>query len=576
MRTALFLILCCAATLKAHTQDAQPVDAPPVPPSPVQQAQAAQTFDRAPATLHGFVRNAVTGEGIPRAWVRIEGDADAGALTDGDGRFEISGISAGQQAIDVTKPGFFVAGDAASPENATPPHNVFVAADMPDVVFTLAPTSAIRGLIDLSTGEPAEGIQVGLLRRVVADGRAVWQAAGYSKTRSDGAYRFGDLRGGQYKLYTTPAFDSDPVTTLVAPGKAAAAERWGYAGVYYPDTRDPSGAASITLAGGSDVQANFTLAREPFQTVSISVVVPQSGAQSGAMFRDAGNVSADVTDGSGHQLLYPAQYDANAHTIQAALPDGSYAIFVTSIPVTVGGGILVGEADFSVAGRAITNLRVALTPAAPSPVQVTVLRSGAEAQPSLAGQVAVMLSPVQSMGGAVMAQYAAGRADGPLAPSYMAPGAYWAHTFISGNGLCESSFTAGGASLGREPLTIGFAGATAPMELTLRDDCAHLTLQLPENLLTPQAGEEKHYTVFAVPDFDFTWDISPVVLRPSSGGSVTLNDFTPGSYHVYTFEGDANLEYHNPSALQALPNPGQAVMLSPGATASLLLEAPAQ
>jgi hypothetical protein len=592
MRAVFLLILCCTAALQAHTQDTPPFGAAPAPADQAPQTPAPQTLDHTPATLHGFVRNAVTGEGIPRALVRIEGDADTGALTDGDGRFEISGISVGPQAVDVLKPGFFntaFAGNAEAPAGVSgPPHNVLVAADMPDVIFALAPTCTIRGRIDLSTGDPAEGIEVGLVRRVVTDGRAVWQASGFTKTRSDGTYRFGGLADGAYTLYTTPTLDSEPVATLVANGKAAAAQRWGYASIYYPDSRDPSGASVIPVSNGSDVQANFTLIREPFQTVSIAVLTPQPGAAAHA----AGSDSAELTDGAGHQLPYPTQYDANAHTIQAALPDGTYSIVVTAasamqklqmadgspvLSTNAGSGILVGEADLSVAGHAIPNLRVPLTPAASSPIQVSVLRSAEATAPSGTEQVAVMLSPATgSMGGAVMGQYASGTTDGPLESTYMAPGQYWVHTFISGRGLCESSFTAGGASLGREPLTIGFAGATAPMQLTLRDDCAHLALSLPANLLETGAGEEKYYTVFVVPDFDFTWDIAPIVLRPSSGGSFTLDNLTPGSYHVYTFAGEANLEYHNPDALQALSNPGQTITLSPGATANLVLEAPAQ
>lgn len=591
MRAVFFLILCCAAALPAHAQDTVPIDTIPPPAS-----QTPQTLDRTPATLHGFVRNAATGEGIPRALVRIEGDAETGALTDGDGRFEIDGVSVGPQAVQVLKPGYREAGSVAAgtPDADTAvgdlaggrEHNIRVAVEMPDVIFTLAPTGSIRGRVDLPTGEPVEDIQVAMVHRVVTNGRAEWQASGSIKTRSDGTYRFGGLADGQYKLYTMPTLDSEPFATLVAPGKAAAAQRWGYASIYYPDARDPSGTSVIPVSNGSEVQANFTLTREPFQTVSVSVLPPQSSAAAHA----PGSYSAEIRDGEGNELPYTTQYDANAHTIQAVLPDGTYSIVVTStpgierlqmshgpvLPMNADGGTLMGEADFSVAGHAIANLRIPLTAVAPIPVQVSVIHGGAETGPSRTAQVEVMVSPAQSMSGAVMGQYASGTTDGPLASSYMAPGAYWVHTFVHGPGLCESAFTAGGASLGREPLTIGLTGATAPMQLTLRDDCAHLTLQLPENLLETGAGEEKFYTVFVVPDFDFTSYVSSIVLRPSSGGSVTLDNLTAGSYHVYTFQGEANLEYHNPDALRALPNPGQAVTLSPGTAANLVLEAPAQ
>jgi hypothetical protein len=68
----------------------------------------------------------------------------------------------------------------------------------------------------------------------------------------------------------------------------------------------------------------------------------------------------------------------------------------------------------------------------------------------------------------------------------------------------------------------------------------------------------------------------PQTLRPTSGGTVTLEGLTPGNYHVYTFSVPLVVEYHNPSALAALPTQGQAVTLSAGTNSSLVLEVPAQ
>ncbi len=590
MRAALLAILFCAAVLRVCAQDAPPPIVDPAPQTP-------QNLHRTLATLHGIVRNAATGEGLPRALVHIEGDMETGALTDGDGRFEIDSVPVGPQAVDVSRPGFFnpaFSGNAEAPPDVSgPPHNVLVAPSMADVVFTLAPAGAIRGRIDLSTGDPAEGIEVALVRRVISAGRSAWQPSGFSKTRSDGTYRFGSLADGQYALYTMPALDGDTFPALVASGKAADAQRWGYASIYYPDTRDPSGATVISIANGSEAQANFTLTREPFYAVSITF--PQSGPA-----HEQAQYTAEITDGAGHILPYPAVYDSNAHSFQATLPDGAYAMLLAVIPhppqrfngnwIGAGAfnGMLSGQADIAVAGHAIPNLRAALAPVALSPIQVTIVRSGTPSAPSGQQHIHVMVSPagshsgatVQAVfgspGGEVMGQYAEGAAEGPLESAYMDPGQYWVHTFISGGGLCESSFTAGGASLGREPLAIGLSGQTEPLGLTLRDDCARLSLALPESLMQIGAGEEKFYTVYAVPDFDFTWDVDPVILRASTGGTFTLDNLTPGSYHVYTLTGNANFEYRNPAALAALPNPGQPVTLAPGATANLVLEAPTQ
>src|ERR1035437_2286819 len=101
--------------------------------------------------------------------------------------------------------GFVKAGAA---ESTISEHNVLVAAEMPDLVFTMAPSNSIRGQIELSTGDPAQGIGVMLLRRAVQDGRAVWQTATNARTNSEGVDRFAGLSDGVYAVYTEPALDS--------------------------------------------------------------------------------------------------------------------------------------------------------------------------------------------------------------------------------------------------------------------------------------------------------------------------------------------------------------------------------
>jgi hypothetical protein len=544
-------------------------------------------------TVHGVVRNAATGEPLPRALVRIEGDADTGILTDGEGRFEISGLPVGPQAFRVLKPGFrdspYAAGTAAMDETVGPAHNVTVTADMPELVFTLAPTCSIRGQIELSTGDPAQGIWVELLRRMVQDGRAVWLVASSVKTNSEGAYRFAGLADGVYAIHTQPAMDSESATTLIEAGKVGSVQRDGYAGMFYPGVRDLAGAAKISLSNGEQAQANLALTLEPFQAVSATVILPRDGlSRTGSRTQAGTNNTAMVMDSTGRQVFYPTQYDQATNTVQAFLPDGNYSLVVRSPQNAVVPGsavrddaanaimnpsVLAGSVDFSVAGRAVSNLRVPLSPTLANPVQLTVLRSTTRPIPTQAGGGTIDVLAQQTFDGMVTL-YAQDMRSGANPAANLPPGSYWMRTILSGNGLCEQSFTAGGASLAREPLVLGLSGSAPPMELTLRDDCAKLTLSLPQTLSALVSGEEPSFTVYVVPDFDTTVDLGPVTLRPSTGGSFTLEGLTPGNYHVYTFDAPVRLEYRNPEALAALSSPGQAVSLSSAATSTLVLEAP--
>jgi hypothetical protein len=586
--------LCAAFLLAAALLPAQEYIPPGPPP-----AETHTTPPSPLATLHGVVLNAATGSPLARALVQIEGDADTGALTDGEGRFEIPGVPVGPQAVQVVKPGyldqaFFPGGNAGWGGGPNMNHNILVAAQMPDLIFSMAPTNSIHGRILLSTGDAAQGIGITLAKRTVEDGRAAWQAVSNVKTNSEGAYRFARLGDGEYALYTEPAMDSEQAALLAADGKEGSLTRNGFPSQFYPEARDLAGATKIHLSGGQDTEANLSLTLQPFHAVTAQAILP-SGRRYGDEnpARQGMNLTAQVLDAQGHSLPYNAEYDPETHTLHALLPDGSYSFSVTvtfsrftastagnnSFTAAMDSAPLTGQVEFSVAGHDVAKLRIPLLAQRDNPLQVTVTRSGAQPSPGNSEQsgIYVALSEAgESLTNGMVSVYADGAGPGELKTTFMTSGSYWAHTSITQHGLCLSSFTAGGANLAREPLVIGPAGVTAPLDLTLRDDCARLTLTLPAAGAALAPGEERWYTVYVVPDFESTDNVVPQTLRPTSGGSVTLEALTPGSYHVYTFAAPVVLEYHNHAALAALPTPGQAITLSPGTTSSLVLEVPAQ
>jgi hypothetical protein len=592
MRAALaglVLTLTLAGTLAKGQEPAEQEQQEPV--------AASTTVAAGPrTTVRGLVHYGSSGEPLPRALVRINGDAAAGALTDGDGRFEIPNVPVGPQEFEVIKPGFIdqaasTEGSAENPRSIA--HNVIVVAEMPDIVFAMTRVNSIRGVIQLSTGDPARAIQMMLLKRTIQDGRVVWQTTGTTKTNGEGVYRFGGLADGTYAVYTDPTMESEAATDLVEPGRGHNVARGGYASIFYPDSRELAGAAKIRLAGGEQTQADMSLALEPFHQVSATVTFP-SGTRSSP--DSAGtNVSVLVLDAKGYKLPYSGEYDAGTHTVQAQLPDGSYSLVViattqnvrgdlsgnTASLVAIEGRALAGQAEFSVAGHPVTNLRIPLAGARPSPVQVTVTRTGIQSAQANAGGasasprdsgVFVTLSQTGAwISDGMMTSFAQGSSAGALETSFVSPGAYWAHTSIVQKGLCESSFAAGGENLAQEPLVLGAQGASVPLALALRDDCASLTLSLPASMSVPAAGEELFYTIYVVPDFESTTDVVPQTLRASTGARIALAGLTPGDYHIYAFNRPVAFEYRNPAVRAGLR--GQAVSLGPGEERELVVEA---
>jgi hypothetical protein len=543
-------------------------------------------------TVHGEVRDSTTGQPLPRALVRIEGDADAGTLTDGEGRFEIPGVAAGPQSIRVVKPGFhdrpYATEEVGYPAEG-PAHSVLLAEQMPDLKFTLTPNCAIHGHIELSTGDSAEGMTVILVKKVVKYGRAEWMQEAQTRTTGAGNYRFGGITDGVYSVYTLPALESEPGVTAIAAGNAAKIVRNGFPAVFYPGTREFGGAARIPLAPGEQAEANFNLTLEPFYPVTATGVLPKSGNNP----PPPGN-SAVVMDAAGHLLPYIPQYDSATHMLQTNLPDGTYVMFMQTFlrpsfenadgPVVFNGHnaqSIVGSVEFTVAGHPVTGLRI---PLGPPPQNVLRLRflheaegqSGANAADNLKGAEVVNLELDRADG--VPSQFAGSNATTDSGMDWLAftalPGSYWIDANLSRRGWCAGPLNAGGLNLAREPLTLGLSAATPPMELTLTDNCATLALNLPTGLASFVPGEEPFYFVYIVPDFDTPVFIPPMTIHPSSGSTLTVDGLTPGSYHVYTFATPVHFEYRNPDAVAALSNPGQTVTLSPGTTSSLTLEVP--
>lgn len=577
-----FFILLGLVPLPASAQ----IQSIPDGPAPEQQAAPAGPT----VTVHGIVRDAATGQPLARALVAIAGGT--GTLTDGEGRFEIPGVTAEYHDIQISKPGytnaeneFAASGELGRFDLFTSAHHVQVAAGMQDLVFTLKRLSDLRGHIELSTGDPAEGIQVVLLRRGVQNGRSSWQFCRETKTSSEGFYRFGGLSDGDYTVYTKPAMESETITDRIARGSAAKLVQSGYASVFYPDAHNLADATKIKIADGADLQANLQLTLEPFYAVTATAALPHAG---GASANDNTRYNAILLDGSGHTLPYEAQYDQATKTVQALLPDGSYSLTVTAqtsmrmmdlenpVPSRSSAEPLGGSVEFAVAGEPLPALRIPLTVQHGNPIQLTVHQTTTHpATDETKFNALVYLSLLSANGaldGRAAQSFASGSAASVLESNVVAPGSYWVDTTIGQPHYCEESFTAGGASLAREPLQVGLSGTTAPLELTLRDDCATLKLSHNTELAATASAEEPVYSVYVVPDFDSTVDVTPQILQPSSGGTITIDNLTPGNYHVYTFDHFVQLEYRNPAVLAALA--GQAVSLSAGATVNLTLETP--
>ena len=560
----------------------QELQEPPNPVTPTPQVPSEET-----ATVHGIVMNRATGEPLPRALVHVTSGKIVGALTDGEGRFSIPGVPTGPQTFDVEKPGF--GGVVAMTDYTLPTsHTVQVAAEMPDLHFSLSPQNVIYGQVTLSTGDPAVAINLTLFKQIVQAGHASWNEMDHRQTSPDGQFRFPGLDDGAYLVMAKPSFENDTPEASTCDPKSPAAVS-GYPAMFYGGSSDLSGAARITVSGGQSTRANLTLALAEFHAVQATFAQPPGSIP--------WQIVGGLADSSGMPLEYPLRRDEKAHAFCAYLPDGSYILTVdastgcgpgTSLLCVARGPDrtrdLQGMLAFSVEGRPLGQLRVPLSNGASTPIHVHY--QPAPPAPSVSGissgdfsdndpltVAAYSLNATGGQGENLEAAQSTGNDTYQL--GMLKPGRYWIGATANRAGTCLGPVTSGGQSLAHTPWTAGPSGTGQEIDVVVRTDCAKLSLQLPPGLAAEAPGEIPTLSYYVVPAFDFSGDLHEGQLQASSDREVKLDDMTPGTYRVFTFTAPRAIEFQNPEAMNEITGQGQEVTLEPGGSATVVIEVPA-
>ena len=524
--------------------------------------------------VRGTVINAVTEAPIPRALV-VTADNRAGALTDGEGHFEIalppteSGSPAGMVFsgrprqlwpharhgntywFTARKPGFLESSDARTQ----------VAHSTSDgLTIALIPESIVKGRITLPSGDAPIGLTVQLFTRQVRDGLPRWTPSTTVRVNSAGEFRFAELESGSYKLVTQEFMDNDPLTNI--PGS----QQYAFPPVYYPGVSDLPSASTIELAGGQEFQADISLARQPYYAVKIPVA--------GTETRGGLNVFVRGQRGPGYSL----GQNAAEQTIVGLLPNGTYIVEASTFgPNSVSGSVSIRVTGAPVDGPALT-----LVPK--SSVRLDVREEFADKSPGLGiagswsdgkrtisfhGPRAYLQASVESaddlaqpQGGSIRPP--TGPNDESLVIEDLSPGRYWLRLHTSRGYI--ASATQGATDLLRQPLTIG-SGPASPIEVTVRDGEAELdgtvTGLTQRSASSEEPAEPVQVWVYCVPLPDSPGEFTEFGV--SNDGEFTQLQMAPGDYRVLAFPTpQPRLPYRDAEAMKAYESKGQVVHLAAG------------
>ncbi len=528
-----------------------PAPATPANPPPVEKF-----------TLTGTVIDSVTGEPIHKALVQIYSNQRRMTFSDGDGRFQLEGISVGSYSLTAQKPGYFNQQELL--RGGAPP--VEVGPKAASAMVKLVPEAVIAGTVTSTAGVPIEHVSLNLEYIEVREGQRHWEFKGSALTDEDGRYRFASLKPGTYFLNASP-YTPLAETTL----DANQPPKTGFPGMYYAGAPDLVSASPLQLSAGQQAEANFALNEVPVYAVSgtVSGYAPNQG------------VGIQVFDQSGMQTDRGAVFNSeNGRFDIHSLAAGNYVMKAFSSqgpnqPVRA-------ELHFHLAAD-LHDLHLALAPTPSIPVVVRMEPQTVRAQANanrfrVSGGAREPGPPISirlgSTAPGVSEVYAS--ADDPQNPRNLSlhdvePGRYTA-LLDAREGWYVASAEFGQTNLLTDDLVLASGTPPSALTIVLRNDSASLagTVNVPD-------GFNSQVTIVAVPERVSKASPGITYWYPARDKNIPppefmLDSLAPGDYLIFAFEHAQSLEYSDRDVLETYVSQAAHVTLSPGQRAKVALE----
>ena len=285
----------------------------------------AQRVDPLTASIGGTVTTADTGAPVRGAEVRLSTNGSYNRLvtTDGDGRFELPNLPAGEYRLAVSRAGFTSLQFGQRRPFEAPALIDLSEGERATANVALIRGGAIYGRVYDQFGEPVAGTRVQALRSRMVQGQRRLQSVGAGDQTDDtGAFRVYGLAPGDYYV-TASAGLADSVKREPP--------------LYYPGTPSFAEAQTVAIGPGADAAADFQLV--PLRSATVSgVVLGSAGAPVEAMV----NLTSEavglgpVTDlaGTSAFAIHGDSGPSGAFTLED-VPPGPYTL--TAMLFTPGG-----------------------------------------------------------------------------------------------------------------------------------------------------------------------------------------------------------------------------------------------
>jgi hypothetical protein len=279
------------------------------------------------------------------------------ALSDEEGRFQLTDLPPGQWRVTVSKGGYFTwQPGQRRPFDAPPPIDLArgqrITANIP-----MSRGGVIAGHVADEAGEPLAGLRVRVYRAKIMKGyRRLEDVGAADQTDDTGAYRIFGLPPGDY--YVAASLRMAPPDSVV---------QTTYSPTYYPGTGELAEAQRIRVELGSESTASFPLL--PVRNVNVTgTVLTSSGAPANAFLNlvsDAAEFGTPLGIGGVTQPdgtftipdVPPGRYTLNA-SLRGDGPSESGSVQLTVFNDDVSGNTIVTGRPATMKGRIVADTGV--------------------------------------------------------------------------------------------------------------------------------------------------------------------------------------------------------------------------
>lgn len=481
-------------------------------------------------SVSGQVVNAVTGAGIPRVLVKLNGRA---TLTDHEGKFQFDQFSGTSGSLEATKPGFYLTTDPTD----GPTLFLQLAQLSAPLLIRLYPEALLIGTVTAPDGEPLQHIPVMARRSIFDETARRWMPVAQSQTDSHGNFRL-PVPPGDYRVETRYTIQTLEGRQAILP-------------VQVPAETQSNASNVIHVHSGDELHFDFHPVTSQAYTVTARLEPPSERGFPGITARSS----------SGTTIPVSLQRTGVANEGKMQLPSGTYTLTASVVSPE---GSAEGETTVTVPNHDVSGvvLRLAPTPSIPVELVIDSSATSDNSTPPNIQQLGLIMQSIddESERGGVKVE--SGRNGIPS--FHLEPGSYRLLARSRGTWFVKS-VTYGDTDLLEHNLVLGPGSGGAPMRVTVSNQSGSLQGTTTLN------GVPAVCWIYLIPDFPSA--SSFIALRSGSNGVYNESYLPPGTYQAIAFENRHSADYRDPEAIAAYSTHVRSVTVNEGDKPSLDLDA---